>query len=157
MAKTSEHSPLAGICGLFCGDCPYYLAPRIGDTKTLNRLAKARKISPGEIVCGGCLSDKVSGECRKCAHGFRECAAKHGVTRCFECPEFPCLRLTAFMHAHIVDGVSHHEKVIENLRNMRVMGLNAWIREKTAESKCVCGQPLYWYQKECPECGFRRY
>lgn len=140
MDKNEESSPLAAICGLFCGDCPYYLAPRIGDTETVKQLAEARGVTPEEVACGGCLSSKVSGECRKCGHGFREYAAEHGVTHCFECSEFPCPRLTTFMHAHIVDGISHHGMVIENLRNMRSMGILAWVKEKDFESKCICGR-----------------
>ena len=59
---------LLGICGLYCGDCPNYLAPRQGDSATLEALAAERGVTPAEQACDGCLSGRVSGECRACRH-----------------------------------------------------------------------------------------
>lgn len=156
MIPKDEKNSLAAICGLFCGECAFYLAPRIEDVETLKRLADARGVAPSEITCDGCLSDNPRCDCIKCPHGFRNCAREHGVTRCHECAKFPCVRLTAFMHAHIMDGVSHHERVVRDLKRMREIGVTAWVDERTANSLCRCGRPLYWYQKKCPDCGRAR-
>lgn len=147
---------MAGICGLYCGDCPNYLAPRLGDHETLSRLAAERGVSPEAMACDGCLSSNVAVECRECSHGFRACAEQHGVTWCFECGEFPCARLASFKDIHVVNGVSHHGRVVEKLRSMRTMGVEDWVKKRAAETACACGRPLYWHHKACPVCGISR-
>ena len=91
MAK--EHEKLVGICGLFCGDCPYYLAGRLGDEEQLAALSRKTGLPIEDIQCDGCLSERVFEDCRTCKHGFRTCAVQHEVTWCFQCGEFPCNRL----------------------------------------------------------------
>lgn len=114
----------AGICGLFCGTCPYY---------------------PND--CHGCLSDKVRGDCVICVHGFRACADAHAVQRCFECPDFPCQRLEDFSKIHIVNGICHHENVIRDLTEMRETGVKSWVEKQTGLHTCqACGQLKVWYE-----------
>lgn len=145
---------LLGICGLYCGNCPNYLAPRLGDSATLEALAAEKGVSPADQACDGCLSGRVSGECRSCAHGFRDCAREHDVTWCLECGEFPCRRLEDFRHVHVKNGISHHAAVIEDLRSICRCGAKAWVARKAAESACPgCGRRRYWYDRACPACG----
>jgi hypothetical protein len=145
---------LIAICGLYCGDCPHYLAPRLGDAATLEALARAAGCGVEQAACDGCLSERPALACRECRHGFRACAAAHDVTWCSECPEFPCLRLEAFRKVHVQDGVSHHEKVVEDLHRLCVGGARAWLARKAEQSRCPgCGQALYWYARACPGCG----
>ncbi|MEW5773399.1 MAG: DUF3795 domain-containing protein [Thermodesulfobacteriota bacterium] len=145
---------LLGICGLYCGNCPNYLAPRQGDFATLKALAAEKGISPQEQACDGCLSGRVSGECRICPHGFRDCAQGHEVTWCLECDEFPCRRLEDFRHVHVKDGISRHARVVEDLRSICVSGAKAWLARRAAESACPgCGRRRYWYERACQVCG----
>lgn len=145
---------LLGICGLYCGNCPNYLAPRQGDLATLEALAAERGVAPAEQACDGCLSGNASGECRACAHGFRDCSREHGVTWCLECAEFPCQRLEDFRHVHVQNGISHHATVVEDLQSICQGGAKAWLARKAAESTCPgCGRRRYWYDRACPSCG----
>ena len=126
----SNDMKTAAICGLFCETCPKF---------------------PAE--CEGCLSEKLAPHCRECAYGFRECAAEHGITRCFECPSFPCERLERFKDAHIVNGISHHEKVIEDLQYMRDVGVGKWVARKREESRCrTCGALILWHERDTHTC-----
>ena len=143
-----------GICGLYCGTCPYFLAPRIGDTDMMTRFSQEKGIPAEALRCDGCLSDRVSDHCVDCRHGFRECAAAHGVTWCFQCGDFPCERLEGFRDVHVVNGVSHHARVIEDLREIKGGGMDAWVEKQEADTRCpTCGRALYWFDPSCPDCN----
>jgi hypothetical protein len=68
---------LVGICGIYCGTCPKYLAPRDRDTAYLEKTSKETGLPLEEIRCDGCLSANVYPSCRDCRHGFRRCAEEH--------------------------------------------------------------------------------
>jgi hypothetical protein len=144
---------LVGICGLYCGTCPIYLAQRENDIKQLNEISQVRSIPLDKIRCDGCLSDRVFSLCIECSHGFRQCAREKQVTWCFQCNEFPCRRLTIFKDVHIVDGISHHAHVIEDLQYMKDHGIEQWVKEQEKAGLCPrCGERLYWFARECPKC-----
>ena len=108
-------SKLVGICGLYCGTCPSYLAYRKKDIEYMEKRSQEEGCSLDELRCDGCLSDNVSVHCKDCRHGFRACAADKQENWCFECDEFPCQRLKDFTGVHVVNGISHHEHVIDDL------------------------------------------
>jgi len=144
---------LVGICGIYCGTCPSYLAPRENDVAELERRSKELDYTIEELRCDGCHSDKVMPSCVECRPGFRKCASEHGVTRCFECADFPCQRLEDFKHVHIVDGISHHEHLIEELQYIKDNGTDAWLEKMDREGRCPqCGKLLYWFVRDCPDC-----
>ena len=146
-------SDLVGICGLYCGNCPYYLAYRRKDTAQLEKISKESGIPIEKIRCDGCLSRIPSNHCISCKQGFRECAADHKVTWCFQCNDFPCKRLKDFLNIHIVNGISHHAKVIEDLIFMKTQGIEKWIEIQRNISSCPnCGSHLYWFERKCTEC-----
>lgn len=121
----------AAICGLFCGICACY--PR---------------------ECHGCLSNQLTADCRLCSHGFRACAKAHQVTRCYGCECFPCERLTSFSKLHIKNGIGHHEHILTNLKEMRHIGVDAWVAKQTAMHTCVhCGELILWYERDSHVCG----
>jgi len=145
---------LAAICGIYCGTCPSYLAPRRGDEERVRAVAERHGISVDEVPCDGCLSARVMQPCRECRHGFRSCAAAHAVTRCSECAEFPCDRLKRFVDVHIVDGVSHHRDIIEDLEYARTEGVAALLRHQAERARCrSCGHTDYWFSRMCTKCG----
>lgn len=121
----------AGICGLFCGTCQAF-----------------------PDYCAGCLSDRVAAPCVQCSHGFRDCAAEHQVTWCWECADFPCGRLEQFSKEHIVNGICHHAHVIDDLRLMKEIGVEAWVAQQTAQHTCPhCGNLIHWFESSCQVCG----
>lgn len=145
---------LIGICGLYCGTCPSYLAWKTNDIEVLHRRAEEYGYTVEQLCCEGCLSDNLMPLCEECPHGFRACAEEHGVTWCFECSAFPCARLESFKDVHVVGGISHHEHVVEELEYMRQHGTEAWLEKIERENRCPgCGTMLYWYLRRCLTCG----
>jgi len=144
---------LVGICGLYCGTCPQYLAWQENDTEQLAKISQEHDIPVEEIRCDGCLSDRVISFCLECRHGFRQCAKEKKVTWCFECPDFPCQRLRDFTKVHIVDGIPHHAHVIDDLQYMKEYGVKAWVEKQEEAGRCPrCGKRLYWFTRVCPVC-----
>jgi hypothetical protein len=156
MDKEKRH--LVGICGIYCGSCPKYLAPREGDQAMVERICRESGLGTEEIRCDGCLSDRVFPSCRDCKPGFRRCATEHGVTWCFECSDFPCRRLEEFREVHIVNGISHHRFLNEELSFMRDHGVEEWLEIQDAKSRCsFCGARVYWSSRTCRNCGSPRH
>ena len=127
----NKYSPeIAGICGLFCGTCPSF---------------------PEE--CEGCLSNRVAERCIECRHGFRACAKKHNVTWCYECNDFPCKRLDDFIPVHVVNGIVHHENIINDLRIMKESGVQNWVDSQVEAHTCAhCGKMIYWHEAHSHTC-----
>ena len=63
-------SKLVGICGLYCGTCPFYLAYRKNDMAYIEKRSQEKGYSFDELRCDGCLSDKVAVHCKDCRHGL---------------------------------------------------------------------------------------
>lgn len=144
---------LVGICGLYCGSCPSYIADQENDIGELKRRAREFDITAEEARCRGCHSDRVMVHCVECRSGFRLCAHEHGVRWCFECADFPCARLRDFRNIHVVDGISHHARVIEDLQYMKEHGVEPWVTEQEKAARCPgCGKRLYWYSRVCHDC-----
>ncbi|UCB49792.1 MAG: DUF3795 domain-containing protein [Deltaproteobacteria bacterium] len=151
-----DESKRVGICGIYCGTCPRYLANRLKDTEEMEKIHKETGVPSDQIRCDGCLSDTVFPTCEVCKHGFRQCAAEKKISWCFQCDAFPCQRLRDFRDIHIVNGISHHEHVIEDLEYMREKGLEQWVAEQEAKARCPeCGMSIYWHARECPNCHER--
>ena len=145
---------LAGICGLYCGTCPDYLAHRKNDMGYVEKRSQEKGCSIDELRCDGCLSDHVSAHCKDCRHGFRTCAAEKRVKWCFECDEFPCQPLKDFTGVHVVNGISHHEHIIEDLQYMKKYGIEEWVKIQNRAARCSeCGKVQYWFDYKCPDCN----
>jgi len=148
-----DMSSMVGICGLYCGTCPNYLASRKNDSEQLEKISQKTDIPVEEVRCDGCLSDNVFAPCVDCKHGFRRCAEEKEVTWCFQCHDFPCRRLKDFKDVHIVNGISHHAHVIEDLKYMSEHGIEKWVEAQEQAGQCPrCGTILYWQIQECPDC-----
>ncbi|MBO7711387.1 MAG: DUF3795 domain-containing protein, partial [Lachnospiraceae bacterium] len=120
-------------CGLFCETCPTFVSG----------------------ICDGCLSGHVAEACVECKHGFRDCAAEHSVTWCSQCSGFPCERLVKFRDCHVVNGISHHEHILEYVARQREIGVKAWVEEQEKANACpVCGSLMIWCERTCRNCGY---
>jgi len=153
MRQELRYNTLVGICGLYCGTCPSYLAYQENDAEELERISQRLGVAVSEVRCDGCLSDNVMPQCVDCRRGFRRCAKDKEVTWCFQCPDFPCKRLRDFTDVHVINGISHHAHVIEDLQYMKEHGIEDWVEKKEKEGRCPhCGKRLYWFTLECPKC-----
>ena len=145
-AGASNNEKLVAPCGLYCGACSAYLA-------THENRAGTGKAKGPVMQCDGCLGDgRLPPHASKCE--IRECAAtKTKTRRCSECEEFPCSLITNFNN----DGVPHHGEVLENLRQMRAMGIREWTKHEEDRWGCPkCRTKLSWYDAECPNCKTTR-
>ena len=149
-----EGEHLGADCGLYCGACTLYRIRHDADRKDLAEVlapvAERLGIPAEELACEGCLSDgPLSPNCVRC--GIRRCAAERpGVTRCADCPEFPCERITRFS----TDGVPHHSEVLDNVRRQQKIGVYEWLQEEFERVRCqYCGCSQDWYAQKCHRCG----
>ena len=71
--------------------------------------------------CAGCRGPRDKHWSPKC--DFRPCATAKGLRGCFECDGLPCAKLQAFA----TDGHEHHRLAVENLKQMKALGLEKWI------------------------------
>ena len=149
---------LVAPCGLYCGACPMYLASQDKDEQKMKALMQQfsggkMQFKPEDLICDGCIArGRVASFCRKCA--IRACAeGKPNVTRCSDCPDFPCARITNFNN----DGMQHHSEVLSNLRQIQKMGIKEWTKYEEGLWRCPqCRTSLSWYDKACPKCGAKR-
>ncbi len=152
---TQDKESLVAVCGLYCGACPMYLATQSKDEEKQKALLKQFSGSPiklkmEDILCDGCIGNgRVASFCRNCA--MRTCPDdKQGVTRCSDCRDFPCSRITEFNN----DGMPHHGEVLNNLRKIKEMGIQKWAKYDEERWKCPkCKSPIAWYDSKCPQCG----
>jgi hypothetical protein len=145
---------LGAVCGLYCGACTLYRARHDIDRKGLESffqgLAKRWNVPVEQVTCEGCLSKgPISPYCAACE--IKKCAAgKPDVTRCNDCPDFPCELITRFSN----DGVAHHAVVLKSIRRQQKIGILEWCEEEFERVRCqVCGVSLDWYAQTCHRCG----
>jgi hypothetical protein len=124
------------ICGLNCAKCDMHLAGH-GDEKLRNEIIEWFKekrnltLKPEQVKCEGCkgpLDAHWSSDCE-----MLQCAKKKGYEYCFQCEDFPCTTVNNFAS----DGVSHHQRTVENAKIMRKTGLDAWIAEQKRKGQCL--------------------
>jgi hypothetical protein len=150
--------PLIAVCGTYCGACPMYINNQTDDKQKIKGMferymGRSMNMNIENLVCDGCLSGgHIAFHCQKCE--MRLCAAdKADVTRCSDCPDFPCSRFTDFSN----DGRLHHAELPDNLRNLKKMGIKDWARYERERWQCPkCSGPLAWYDGECSNCGTAR-
>jgi len=154
-ADTARKEILVASCGLYCGACPMYLATQENDPTRLESIKKQARFGslpnlPWEdLQCDGCLSGgRLASFCRECA--IRDSATdKTATRRCSECAEFACDRITGFNNS----GFPHHSEVLENLRQLRTMGIADWTKHENDRWHCSkCRTMLSWYESECLKC-----
>jgi hypothetical protein len=157
--KTPEDKEkLVAPCGLYCGACPMYLASQEKDEQKVQVLLqqfsiRGSKTVPTNFQCDGCIGGgRVASFCRRCA--MRECAENtKKVTRCADCPEFPCSKITNFKN----DGMLHHAEVLDNCRKLKEVGIKEWAKREEERWSCPkCHAKIAWYDKTCSNCDAKR-
>jgi hypothetical protein len=154
----ANNEKLVAPCGLYCGACPMYLASQDHDEKKMDELVKqfsgrGSKMAVADLQCDGCIGGgRVASFCRACA--MRTCAENtKKVTRCADCPDFPCSKITNFNN----DGMLHHAEVLENCRKLKEAGIQEWAKREEARWRCPqCRANIAWYDKTCSQCGAKR-
>lgn len=90
--------------------------------------AKCKMVEQGECNgCRGSLDRHWSPDCE-----FLTCAKSRGHQHCFECIDFSCEKLQAFA----TDGHEHHRLAVENMKEMKEIGLENWIAQQPKPMFC---------------------
>jgi hypothetical protein len=90
--------------------------------------AKCKLLEKGDCAgCRGPLDRHWSPGCK-----FLPCAKAKGHRYCLECGDFPCDKLSAFAS----DGYEHHRPAVENMKEMRAIGLEKWIARQPKPMFC---------------------
>ncbi len=124
MASEKERALIAP-CGLYCAKCALYVART--DEALRRKIAERQGIPVGEVaLCAGCRLSKgrvrASGGDPVCS--TYACAEARGVEFCYECEDFPCLKLAPC--ADRAQEIPHNTKVY-NLILLRKLGIDAWL------------------------------
>lgn len=133
------------VCGLYCGACDVFLA---NQEDRVDAAAKAWGMGPEQLACHGCNSSIHAIYCAGCE--IRDCASSKGVEHCADCREAPCDKTLAFRN----DRHAHHSVILENQRQWRTLGRDAWLEKQTLRWQCPdCGTRFAWYDTRCKTCG----
>jgi hypothetical protein len=95
-------SEMIAYCGLDCAECNAFKATLAKDSEWKKQLAKKWseglkvEFKPEDIDCDGCMSDRISGWCRKICK-MRPCAEEREVKTCAHCGDYPCGKLKEFL------------------------------------------------------------
>jgi hypothetical protein len=122
----NEEIPLIAPCGIYCGGCPLYLAT--SDDEWRRKIARARGVSEDKLaLCAGCrpLKGNAPG-CGEAVCATYICATAKGVKFCYECPDFPCLKLAPC--ADRAQEIPHNMKIY-NLLLMKKDGPATFTRK----------------------------
>ena len=136
----------AAVCGLYCEACSLFIASH-EDPERLKRLAAMYGMTPEQVTCDGCRSDKHGPYCMTCK--MKPCAEEHGVSFCGECAEYPCETLKAFQCER-----PHRRDLWKDLERIRDVGFDAWSKEARKAYECPeCGAVNSAYDLKCRSCG----
>ena len=137
---------LAAPCGLYCGVCAVYIATRDNNDKFREKLTGVYGVTADQLVCDGCLSDRVAGFCKICS--IKSCCAEKKIEGCHQCGDFPCIHIDNF-------PIQVGKKVIlRSVPAWRQIGTDKWMEEEEKRYICpFCGYALFRGVKKCRNCG----
>jgi DNA modification methylase len=109
-------SEMIAYCGLDCAKCRAFKATQAKDFERKKQIAKQWteglkvEFKPEDIDCNGCMSNVISGWCRKICK-IRPCAEERKVKTCAHCNDYPCGKLKELL--------SNESVATENLEKIR--------------------------------------
>jgi hypothetical protein len=135
MTKTNSTSPLSiAPCGINCRLCRAY----------------ARDLK----ACAGCRGDDRSKpvSCLACRIKNCEKMIKGEIKYCFDCGEFPCVRLA---HLDKRYRTKYGTSVIDNLISIKRTGIRRFVENENKKWTCPgCGALLCMHKPQCLSCGY---
>ena len=116
-------SEMIAYCGLDCRECKAFKATQNKDFERKKEIAKQWtkglnvEFKPEDINCKGCISDTISGWCRKICK-IRPCAESKKVRTCAHCDDYPCGKLKEFLSDEPV-ATENLEKIRKTLKTQQ--------------------------------------
>ncbi len=136
----------AAVCGLYCPACTVFVASQ-EDPARLKFLADMSGITPEEMRCNGCRSDKRIPYCDNCK--LYPCAQEKGIDFCGECDEYPCDDLKEFqsLAPHRFELWEAHDEIVK-------IGYVKWMDKMKDHYSCPqCDAINSAYDFKCRSCG----
>ncbi|MFX1323771.1 MAG: DUF3795 domain-containing protein [Promethearchaeota archaeon] len=136
----------AAICGLYCPACTVFIASQ-EDPVRLKFLADLSGVTPEEMRCNGCRSDKRIPYCDTCK--LYPCAQEKGIDFCGECSDYPRNDLKEFqsLAPHRLELWEAQEEIVEK-------GYEVWMGDMKNHYSCSkCGVINSAYDIQCRSCG----
>jgi hypothetical protein len=130
----STNPTLIAPCGINCCLCQAYARDR--------------------NACPGCRGDDTakSKSCLACRIKNCQKLVKGEFEYCFQCGEFPCIRLT---HLEKRYKIKYGTSVIENLTSIKTTGIINFVKNENKKWTCPeCGSMLCMHQPQCLFCGY---
>ena len=132
-AMLSMRSSLLASCGINCGVCRAYL--------------REKKKCPG---CRGSDNNK-SFSCVNCKIKTCDDLNKNNLKFCFECANFPCIRIKQMDKRY---RTRYNMSTIENLENIKKFGVREFIKNEKIRWACSqCGGTICVHIGYCFNCG----
>ena len=129
---------LIAPCGMNCGLCSGYLAYTKGIPKKRGKISHCNACRPQNKQCA-----YLKGHCKL----LRDSK----IDFCFECSEFPCARLT---HMDKRYRKNFNTSLIENLYEIRNVGLDIFIERQIEKNKCPnCSDVISVHNGKCYNCN----
>ena len=128
-------------CGMNCNVCAAYLA--------VTHDVKSKGIRM--MYCIGCRPRN-----KPCAFLKKDCSRlrKNEVKYCYECPTFPCERLSAIDKRY---RTQFRMSEIENLHRIRDEGIESFLEAEETRWKCPeCGGGVSCHNGICFDCGLEK-
>ncbi len=117
---TKEEVSLVSPCGIYCAECSMYKAK---DNPELKDMLISMGMKAESIPCPGCRA--MDGNCphleSRCENYI--CAEEKDVLMCFECEDFPCIKLHPA--ADRANTLPHNIKLFSQLY-IQKHGVEAW-------------------------------
>lgn len=101
--------------------------------------------------CEGCLKGDVgkTERCRTCK--IKTCAGEKGLTRCFECTDFPCQRIKNLDKSY---RKRYNTSLVENGLTAKEKGVENFLASDKEKWTCLdCGGAFSLHDGICSECG----
>ena len=132
---------LIAPCGMNCALCVSYLAMK----HDINRCGFSRRYCLG-CVPRGKHCTFMSGSCEKLGKGL--------VRFCFECGDFPCVRLKALDKRY---REKYHMSMIANLHAIRSGGMEVFLASQDEKWRCpACGATICCHNGLCLNCDLEK-
>jgi len=124
-----ERLNLVAPCGIDCGICELFTCR--DDVRLFSALT-ARGIPEEKLPCDGCRSNAGNCPVIKEECETYKCVMEKGVKFCFDCPEFPCVKLHP--SSKRADVLPHNMKVF-NLCTIKRDGVEAFVEKSSGIKK----------------------
>jgi hypothetical protein len=116
-------------CGYCCLSCPSYEKSTCTDEAAFQKEAARADMTVEELLnykCGGCRPMQGRPHGDALCQTYDCCVNVKGLDFCYQCPDFPCLKL-----APVSAGaeVRRHNTKIYNLLMLKKLGLDEYIRQ----------------------------